>query len=121
MSAHPPSKNSRRDMRKALIRLRLEMHRQEIRHEARSLVNPLTRLKGASRSVQEGLGIKHAPLWGMGAVMLMGFFTGKGAGSSKPAVPAASSTEGSVSRLLKLSATLMPLIKLVMRGGADKR
>jgi hypothetical protein len=107
-------------MRKALIRLRLEMHRQEIRHEARSLVNPLTRLKGASRSVQEGLGIKHAPLWGMGAVMLMGFFTGKGAGSSKPAVPAAASTEGSVSRLLKLSATLMPLIKLIMKGGADR-
>ena len=122
MSAHPPSKNSRRDMRKALIRLRLEMHRQEIRHEARSLVNPLTRLKGASRSVQEGLGIKHAPLWGMGAVMLMGFLTGKGAGSSAPPTPAEAhaSRGGALSRLLKLSATLAPLIKLVMKGGTDK-
>jgi hypothetical protein len=110
-------------MRKALIRLRLEMHRQEIRHEARSLVNPLTRLKGASRSVQEGLGIKHAPLWGMGAVMLMGFLTGKGAGATATTPPATAHAHGggSVSRLLKLSTTLMPLIKLVMRGGPDKR
>jgi len=28
-----PPTNSRREMRKALIRLRMEMHRQEIRHE----------------------------------------------------------------------------------------
>jgi hypothetical protein len=117
MSAHPPSKNSRREMRKALIRLRLEMHRQEIRHEARSLVNPLTRFKGASRSVQEGLGIKHGPLWGMGAVMLMGFLTGKGAGGSRATVPAATVAGGGrVSRLLRLSTTLMPLIKLVMKS-----
>lgn len=119
MTAKPPNQNSRREMRKALIRLRLEMHRQEIRHEARSLVNPLTRLKGASRSVQEGLGIKHAPLWGMGAVMLMGFLTGKDAGSSGDV--AKTSTAGGVSRLLKLSTTLIPLIKLVMKGGAEKR
>lgn len=117
--AQAPNKNSRREMRKALIRLRLEMHRQEIRHEARSLVNPLTRLKGAGRSVTDGLGIKHASLWGMGAVMLAGFFTGKSARSGP--TPPATQTSGGLSRLLKLSATLMPLIKLVMKGGAEKR
>jgi hypothetical protein len=53
MSAQTPNSNSRRDMRKALIRLRLEMHRQEIRHEAKQLVNPLNRLRGMSRSVQD--------------------------------------------------------------------
>jgi hypothetical protein len=116
MSAKPPNANSRREMRKALIRLRMEMHRQEIRHESQRLVNPLDRLKGLSRNVQDGLGIKHAPLWGMGAVMLMGFLTGKGARAGKT-TPAG---EGAVSRLLKLSTTLMPLIKLVMKGGPSK-
>lgn len=112
MSAHPPNKDSRREMRKALIRLRLEMHRQEIRHESAQLVSPLNRLRGVGRNVQDGLGIKHAPLWGMGAVMLMGFLTGKGARSG---------TGGGMSRMVKLSTTLMPLIKLVMRSGTDKR
>lgn len=111
MSAQTPNSNSRRDMRKALIRLRLEMHRQEIRHEAKQLVNPLNRLRGMSRSVQDGLGIKHGPLWGMGAVMVMGFLTGKGARSG---------TGGKVSKMVKLSTTLLPLIKLVMKGGARR-
>jgi hypothetical protein len=111
MSAQTPNSNSRRDMRKALIRLRLEMHRQEIRHEAKQLVNPLNRLRGMSRSVQDGLGIKHGPLWGMGAVMLMGFLTGKGARSG---------TGGKVSKMVKLSTTLLPLVKLVMKGGARR-
>jgi hypothetical protein len=111
MSAQTPNSNSRRDMRKALIRLRLEMHRQEIRHEAKQLVNPLNRLRGMSRSMQDGLGIKHGPLWGMGAVMLMGFLTGKGARSG---------TGGKVSKMVKLSTTLLPLVKLVMKGGARR-
>ena len=32
-----PQNTSRREMRKALIRLRMEMHRQEIRHESQQL------------------------------------------------------------------------------------
>ncbi len=113
MTAQPPSKNSRREMRKALVRLRLEMHRQEIRHESSQLVNPFKRLRGMTDSVQAGLGIKHAPLWGMAGVMLMGFLTGKRTAAPRVVVPVAAG--GSVSRLVRLGTSLIPLIKLALR------
>ncbi|MDD1015982.1 hypothetical protein [Pseudomonas rubra] len=104
-----PHTTDRRELRKALVRLRLEMHRQEIRHESGQLLNPLTRLRAVGDSLQGGLGIKHAPLWGIGAVVLLGFLTGKGARS------------GSVSRLVRLGTSLIPLLKLAMQGAASKR
>ncbi|MBF4210034.1 MULTISPECIES: hypothetical protein [Pseudomonas] len=104
-----PQSANRRELRKALVRLRLEMHRQEIRHESGQLLNPLTRLRAMGDSLQGGLGIKHAPLWGIGAVVLLGFLTGKGARS------------GSVSRLVKLATSLIPLLKLAMQGAGSKR
>jgi len=106
-----PTTQNRRDMRKALIRLRMEMHRQEVRHESRQLVNPLTRLRGLGQSVQSGMGIKHAPLWGVAGVLLLGFLTGKGARNGGT---------GSLSRLTKVGATLLPLIKLAMQGNSRK-
>lgn len=36
--------NTRRELRKALIRLRMEMHRQEIRHESTQLLQPLQQI-----------------------------------------------------------------------------
>ncbi|CAK9888350.1 MULTISPECIES: hypothetical protein [Pseudomonas] len=104
-----PQTTNRRELRKALVRLRLEMHRQEIRHESGQLLNPLTRLRSMGDSLQGGLGIKHAPLWGIGAVVLLGFLTGKGARS------------GSVSRLVRLGTSLIPLLKLAMQGTGSKR
>ncbi|MCP3749248.1 hypothetical protein [Pseudomonas sp. SBB6] len=104
-----PQSTNRRELRKALVRLRLEMHRQEIRHESGQLLNPLTRLRAMGDSLQGGLGIKHAPLWGIGAVVLLGFLTGKGARS------------GSVSRLVRLGTSLIPLLKLAMQGAGSKR
>ncbi|KJK19340.1 hypothetical protein ACIOVF_20985 [Pseudomonas sp. NPDC087612] len=104
-----PQTTNRRELRKALVRLRLEMHRQEIRHESGQLLNPLTRLRAMGDSLQGGLGIKHAPLWGIGAVVLLGFLTGKGARS------------GSVSRLVRLGTSLIPLLKLAMQGAGSKR
>jgi hypothetical protein len=59
-----PHNSSRAEMRKALIRLRMEMHRQEIRHESRELLLPLQRMRGMTQNLQENFGIKHAPLWG---------------------------------------------------------
>lgn len=56
-----PQNSSRREMRKALIRLRMEMHRQEIRHESQQLLQPLQRMRNLGQSWQDGLGIKHAP------------------------------------------------------------
>jgi len=98
-------------MRKVLIRLRMEMHRQEIRHESRNLLQPLQRVRGMTQGWQEGFGIKHAPLWGVAAVTLLGFLSGKGARSGGV---------GSVSRLARLGASLVPLIKLVMQGSPRK-
>ncbi|WP_347901266.1 hypothetical protein [Pseudomonas purpurea] len=107
-----PQNSSRRDMRKALIRLRMEMHRQEIRHESRQLLQPLERLRGLGQSWQEGFGIKHAPLWGVAAVTLLGFLTGKG-------------TKGGgisgLARLIRLGTSLLPLIKLAMQGASRKK
>ncbi|BAO63679.1 MULTISPECIES: hypothetical protein [Pseudomonas] len=106
-----PQNTSRREMRKVLIRLRMEMHRQEIRHESQQLLQPLQRVRGLGQSWQEGLGIKHAPLWGVAVVTLLGFITGKGAKSG---------AAGGLTRLVRLGTTLVPLIKLVMQGSSRK-
>lgn len=68
-----PKNTSRREMRKTLIRLRMEMHRQEIRHESQQLMAPLQKMRNMRHNWQDSLGIKHAPLWGVAAVTLMGF------------------------------------------------
>lgn len=106
-----PKNTSRREMRKALIRLRMEMHRQEIRHESQQLMLPLNKVRNLGQTWHEGLGIKHAPLWGVAAVTLMGFFTGKGAKGGGI---------GSITRLVRLGAGLIPLIKLAMQGTSRK-
>ncbi|AHC34500.1 hypothetical protein A7317_08390 [Pseudomonas fluorescens] len=106
----PPS-TTRREMRKALIRLRMEMHRQEIRHESQQLMLPLTKVRNMSHNWQDSLGIKHAPLWGVAAVTLIGFFTGKGAKGG---------SISSLTRLVRLGAGLIPLIKLAMQGASRK-
>ncbi|NIE73711.1 hypothetical protein F3J44_10450 [Pantoea sp. Tr-811] len=100
-----PNTRNPREMRKALLRLRMEMHRQEIRHESGQLLQPLQRLRGVGSSLGDGLGIKHAPLWGVGAVVALGFLTGKGVRS------------GNLSRLVRLGASLLPLVKLFMQSG----
>ncbi|WP_122317356.1 hypothetical protein [Pseudomonas cichorii] len=106
------SGNTRRELRKALIRLRMEMHRQEIRHESAHLLQPLQRMRGLRNDWQGALGIKHAPLWGMGAVALLGFFSGRGAKSGRTST---------LSRMIKLGVTLMPLLKVALQNRTDKR
>jgi hypothetical protein len=63
------------------------------------------------QSWQDGFGIKHAPLWGVGVVTLLGFLTGKGAKSGGI---------GTMTRLVRLGAGLIPLIKLAMQGASRK-
>ncbi|MNS83580.1 hypothetical protein D3C72_1173720 [compost metagenome] len=107
-----PQNSSRTEMRKALIRLRMEMHRQEIRHESAQLLQPLQRVRGITQNLQDGFGIKHAPLWGVAAVTLLGFLTGKGAKNGGGL--------SSLTRLIRLGTTLGPLIKLIMQGSSRK-
>jgi len=106
--SHPdsPQTHNRRELRKALIRLRMEMHRQEIRHESAQMMRPLHRMRGMATDLPGSLGIKHAPLWGVGIVSLLGFLTGKGARSKRT---------GSVTRLVKLSASVLPIIRLILQ------
>ncbi|WP_110949072.1 hypothetical protein [Pseudomonas bohemica] len=106
-----PQTHNRRELRKALIRLRMEMHRQEIRHESTQLMRPLHRMRGMAHNLPGSLGIKHAPLWGVGAVSLLGFLTGKGARSKRT---------GRVTRLIKLSASLMPIIRLIIQSSGRR-
>ncbi|EKT4522322.1 hypothetical protein QEM13_001547 [Pseudomonas putida] len=100
-----PNTRNPRELRKALLRLRLEMHRQEIRHESAQLLEPVRRLRGVGDALHGGLGIKHAPLWGLGAVVALGFVTGKGVRS------------GNLSHLLRLGTSLVPLVRLFLRSG----
>ncbi|WP_223472007.1 MULTISPECIES: hypothetical protein [unclassified Pseudomonas] len=106
-----PHNISRTEMRKALIRLRMEMHRQEIRQESAQLLQPLHRVRGMTQKLQDGFGIKHAPLWGVAAVALLGFLSGKSAKSGGV---------NSLTRLVRLGTSLGPLIKLVMQGAPRK-
>jgi len=94
-----------------LIRLRMEMHRQEIRHESQNLLRPLQRARGMTQNMKDGFGIKHAPLWGVAAVTLLGFLTGKGAKGGGIS---------SLTRLVSLGTSLLPLIKLAMQGSSGK-
>lgn len=104
-----PPVTSRLELRKELIRLRMEMHRQEIRHESRHIANPLIRVRAMADNLQGSLGIKHAPLWGIGAVVLLGFLTGKGAKNA------------SLAKWVSLGTGLIPLIKLLMQGSSHKQ
>lgn len=104
-------KHSRRELRKALVRLRMEMHRQEIRQESTNLMQPLRRMRGMTQDWKGTLGIKHAPLWGMGMVTLLGFLSGKGAKGSRT---------GGFGRLIKLGVSLLPVVRLAL-GSSRKR
>ena len=106
-----PHNSPRREMPKALIRLPMEMPRQEIRPETGQGLQPWQGRGGMKQNVQDGFGIKHAPLWGVAAVTLLGFLTGKGSKRS---------SGGGLTRLLRLGTTLGPLIRLVMHSSGKR-
>lgn len=106
-----PQNTSRREMRKALIRLRMEMHRQEIRHESQQLMAPLHKMRNMRHNGACLMPRLSCQLWGVAAVTLMGFFTGKGAKGG---------SISSVTRLVRLGAGLIPLIKLAMQSSSRK-
>ncbi|MDH4569513.1 hypothetical protein E8E95_22790 [Pseudomonas sp. BN414] len=91
-----PRKATRRDMRKALIRLRLEMQRQELRHETLLLTQPIRQARDFTRQ----LDIPHAPLWGMAAVAVLGFLVAR---------------KGSLRRGLRLGGALYPLLQALLK------
>ncbi|MDH0647348.1 hypothetical protein N5D48_19090 [Pseudomonas sp. GD03858] len=103
-----PDTRNPRELRKALLRLRMEMHRQEIRHESAQLLEPVHRLRGMGSAFGEGMGVKHGSLWGIAGVVALGFLTGKGVRS------------GNLVRLVRLGTSLVPLIRLLI-GNTSRR
>ncbi len=70
---------SRRELRKAVIRLRLEMQRQQLRRESQLLVQPFRQAQGLGHNLSQQLfGGGNAALWGAGGAALLGVLLGKG-------------------------------------------
>ncbi|CAD5108156.1 hypothetical protein [Zestomonas carbonaria] len=95
-----PPNASRRELRKALIRLRMEMHRQEIRHESQQLLQPLRRARSFSSGLPGSLGLSRAPVWGVAALAALGFLAGKRRG---------------LLRLVRIGTLLYPVLAVALR------
>ncbi|WXL27361.1 hypothetical protein WG219_07875 [Ectopseudomonas mendocina] len=65
-----PAKASRRELRKSVIRMQLELHRHEMRHEAIVMMEPLRKMQGLRGSIGNTLKGGPAPLWLTGGVLL---------------------------------------------------
>ena len=66
-----PAKASRRELRKTLLRMRLQMHRQELRHETLVMLQPLRQAQHWRNNWREELGNSNAPLWVAGGALLL--------------------------------------------------
>ena len=62
-----------RELRRTMLRLRLEMHRQEIRHEAMTLLQPLHQAQSLGRHWRDELKNSNAPLWITGGAFALTF------------------------------------------------
>src|SRR3989338_2944872 len=66
-----PAKASRRELRKTLLRMRLQMHRQELRLETLVMLQPLRQAQYWRNHWREELGNSNAPLWVAGGALLL--------------------------------------------------
>lgn len=66
-----PANASRRDMRIALVRMRLELNRQELRHETLVMLQPLRQARQFGQHWKEHLGHGSTPLWVAGGAVLL--------------------------------------------------
>ncbi|WP_339510320.1 hypothetical protein [Pseudomonas sp. RL_15y_Pfl2_60] len=62
-----PVNASRRELRKAMLRMRLEMHRQELRHETLVMLEPLRKAKSFGSQLRGG----GSSLWITGGAVLL--------------------------------------------------
>lgn len=80
------------EMRKELVRLRLQLHRQELHHQTLRLSQPLQQVRAWQR---------RAPLLGLAGVTLLGFVGGFGGRGAQ--------------RWLRRSRSLLPLLVVAVR------
>lgn len=69
----PLSGPTRRSMRKDLVRLRMEMHRQQLKYHAHPLVHPLSQLKELVSSDGAARSSRKTPLM-LGATLFLALF-----------------------------------------------
>lgn len=93
-----PPDASRRQLRKAVLRMRLEMHRQELRHEMLQISQPLQQVREYGKRLRQG----NAPLLLTGgALALAGLLGGKRGWR----------------RWLRLALIIAPLLRRQQNGG----
>lgn len=72
LSPHP----SRQELRKAIVRLRLEVQRQELRQEVQQLMQPLQQAREMGQGLRRQLP-ESAPLWAAGGAGLLALLLGR--------------------------------------------
>lgn len=68
-----PANASKLELRKALIQMRLELHRQQLRHETLLLAKPLLEAKNLSQQYTAVLGKHRTSMLGVAAVGVLAF------------------------------------------------
>ncbi|MNZ46613.1 hypothetical protein D3C78_642980 [compost metagenome] len=99
----PVTRQSRHELRKTIIRLRLELQRQQLVHESQQVLRPLRQARNLGQSVRQQLR-GNVPLWaGTGGAVLLALLAGR---------------NRKWSRLLRLAIALTPLL-LKLRAASD--
>lgn len=92
-----PPGASRRELRKAVLRMRLEMHRQELRHEILQITHPLQQVREYGQRLRKG----NAPFLLTGGVLALAGLLGRKRGWR---------------RWLRLALIVMPLLRRAQQG-----
>ena len=106
MSLPEPCANaSKLELRKALIQMRLELHRQELRHESLLALKPLQEARNLGRQWHSALGNNSAPIWGAAALGALALILIR---------------RKQLSHWLSLGSAIAPLlVQLLRRGSAE--
>jgi hypothetical protein len=101
-----PHKPTELQMRKAVVQMRLELHRQELRHHSLLALQPLQDARKVSQLWQSTLGISFTPLLGATTLGLLA---------------AVLTRAPQLNLWLKLGSAIVPLIaQLIRRAASDK-
>lgn len=101
MTPNMPPGASRREMRKAVLRMRLEMHRQELRHEILQITQPLQQVREYGQRLRKG----NAPFLFTGGVLALAGLLGRRRGWR---------------RWLRLALIVIPLLRRTQRGASGR-
>jgi hypothetical protein len=75
-----PATASRRELRKSVLRMQLELHRQEMRHEALVMLEPIRKVQNLRKTIGSGISGGQAPLWLTAGALLFTAVGGKRSG-----------------------------------------